>query len=49
MTAALMTLREGCTPVQLRAHAVLDRVRAGLWVHPHLVAMALVALGEPVQ
>ena len=42
------TLRDHCTERQLRAHAVLDLVRAGVPVSDHEIVMALIALGEPV-
>ena len=40
-------LRNKCTTEQLRAHALLDRVRAGLSAPPKRVTWALLALGEP--
>lgn len=43
-----MTLRDHCTPDQLRAHAILDRVRAGTCRSDYLIAWALLTLGETV-
>jgi len=43
-----MTLRNHCTPEQLRAHAILDRVRAGLLVSNMQIRWALTTLGEPL-
>ena len=43
-----MTLRNHCTPKQLRAHAILDRARAGLLQSAYLVNWALLTLGETV-
>lgn len=43
-----MTLRNHCTPDQLRAHAILDRVRAGMLVSNTQIRWALLTLGEPV-
>ncbi len=44
-----MTLRNHCTPDQLRAHAILDRARAGLLVSNTQIRWALLTLGEPVN
>lgn len=43
-----MTLRDHCTPEKLRAHAILDRVRAGTCRSDYLIAWALLTLGETV-
>lgn len=43
-----MTLRERCTPEQLRAHAILDRVRAGTCRSDYLIVWALLTLGETI-
>lgn len=43
-----MTLRNHCTPEQLRAHAILDRVRAGLLVSNTQIRWALLKLGETI-
>jgi hypothetical protein len=36
-------------PTKLRAHGVLDQVRAGVPVPAQLVCWALAVLGEPLQ
>lgn len=41
-----MTLRDHCTPEQLRAHAILDRARAGLLVSGVQIRWALLTLGD---
>ena len=41
-----MTLRNHRTPDQLRAHAILDRVRAGTCRSDYLIAWALLTLGR---
>lgn len=43
-----MTLRDHCTPDQLRAHAILDRARAGLLVSNMQIRWALMKLGETI-
>lgn len=43
-----MTLRNHCTPDQLRAHAILDRARAGLLVSNTQIRWALLTLGETI-
>ena len=43
-----MTLRNHCTHDQLRAHAILDRVRAGLLVSNMQIRWALLKLGETI-
>jgi hypothetical protein len=44
-----MTLRNHCNPEQLRAHAILDRVRAGCNVPDSLISWALTTLGETIE
>lgn len=44
-----MTLRENITEEKRRAHAILDRVKAGCNVPDGLVNWALTALGETVE
>lgn len=44
-----MTLREHCTAKQLRAHAILDAVRDGIFHSPADIRWALRVLGEPVD
>jgi hypothetical protein len=44
-----MTLREHCTRQQLAAHAILDDVKAGIYVHHQTIVHALRVLGEPVM
>ncbi|WP_395005820.1 hypothetical protein [Undibacterium sp.] len=44
-----MTLRDNITPEKRRAHAILDRVRAGCNVPENLIAWALAALGETLE
>lgn len=41
-----MTLRNNCTPEQLRAHAILDSARAGLLVPDAQIIWALTTLGD---
>lgn len=43
-----MTLRNHCTPDQLRANAILDRARAGLLVSNTQIRWALLTLGETI-
>lgn len=43
-----MTLRNHCTPEQLRVHAILDSARAGLLVPDAQIRWALTTLGEPL-
>lgn len=43
-----MTLRNQCTAIQLRAHAILDLARSGGDVALADVNWALVVLGEPI-
>lgn len=43
-----MTLRDNCTPAQLRAHGILDAARSGGMVTHAEIIWALVTLGEPV-
>ncbi len=43
-----MTLRDHCTPEKLRAHAILDRVRAGMLVSNTQIRWALLTLGETI-
>ncbi len=43
-----MTLRDHCTPEQLRAHAILDRAKAGLLHSDYLIAWALLTLRETI-
>ena len=43
-----MTLRDNCTPEQLRAHGILDLARSGGAVTRAEIVWALVTLGEPV-
>lgn len=42
-------LRDNCTQADLRAHQILDRVKAGLPVCDEEVSNALWMLGEPVD
>lgn len=42
----MSTLRDKCSPEKLRAHAILDRVLAGLLVSGIQVRWALLTLGE---
>lgn len=42
------TLRDCCTPRELLAHSILDRVRAGDRVEDESVNWALSVLGEPL-
>lgn len=44
-----MNLRDNCTQADLRAHQILDRVKAGLPVCDEEVTTALWMLGEPVD
>ncbi len=48
-SARKLMLQAHCTPEQLRAHAILDRVRAGTCRSDYLIAWALLTLGEPVN
>ncbi len=43
-----MTQLRNNNPLKLRAHAILDEVRAGITHSPQAVAWALAILGEPV-
>jgi len=43
-----VTLRDHCTPEQLRAHAILDRARAGLLVSGVQIRWALLTLWETI-
>lgn len=42
-------LRENVTPMQKRAHQILDEVRAGVKHAAEYVNWALAVLGEPVE
>lgn len=42
-----MTLRNNCTPAQLRAHMILDKSRDGFRVSENEIRWALYMLGEP--
>lgn len=42
----MSTLRDNCTPLELRAHALLDSVREGLYVDAKDVRWALLVLGD---
>jgi hypothetical protein len=44
-----MTLRNSQNPLKLRAHRLLDEVRAGIHHEPSAIAWALAILGEPVN
>lgn len=44
-----MTLRNLSNPIKLRAHRLLDEVRAGMHHDAKAVAWALAVLGEPVN
>lgn len=44
-----MTLRENITEEKRRAHAILDRVRAGCNVPDSLISWALTTLGETLE